>query len=232
MLNNDILGFVFPEVAGRWQISPVLAALALLILGLLAALGVRLLAARVLELAQFNRICERLGVAEFLRKGQVRYTPARLAGVLTAWAILLCTLLWVLELLGATFVASLLAHLQAVLPIMVAALGVCVIGYILVSFCANVLFTIARNAGFVHADILASAIRWVGTLLVISLAAEQLGVEFRMIGIALQILLAAVAFGLALAFGLGCKDMARDTMQKYLEHLREKQRSSRSDMEG
>ena len=216
-----------------WQsLPPALVVPLLLLVGLLVALGVRLIAARLLEICFFNRLCERVGVAEFLRKGQVQYTPARLTGLLIYWVILLVTLLMALDILGATIVGTMLLQAQAVLPAVVAALGVVVGGYVLVAFCANVIYTLARNGGFIHADLLAKAVRWLGLLLVISLAAEQLGVEFRLIGIALQIILAAAAFGLALAFGLGCKDMARDAMQKYLQHLREKQRSSRSDLEG
>jgi hypothetical protein len=48
-----------------------------------------------------------------------------------------------------------------------------------------------------------------------------------------QILFAAVAFGLALAFGLGCKEIARDAATRWPQNLREKRRSDgRSDLEG
>jgi hypothetical protein len=48
-----------------------------------------------------------------------------------------------------------------------------------------------------------------------------------------QILFAALVFGLALAFGLGCKDIARDAAMRFLQNLREKRRTDeRADLEG
>jgi hypothetical protein len=49
----------------------------------------------------------------------------------------------------------------------------------------------------------------------------------------LQLLFGAVVFGLALAFGLGCKDMARDAATRIVQNLREKRRADgRADLEG
>ena len=54
-----------------------------------------------------------------------------------------------------------------------------------------------------------------------------------MISTLIQILFAAIVFGAALAFGLGCKDLARDAFTRVLQSLREKKRTDgRADLEG
>ena len=72
-----------------------------------------------------------------------------------------------------------------------------------------------------------------GYILVAGLALTQVDLGRTLISTMVQILFAAVAFGLALAFGLGCKDLARDAASRWLQNLREKRRSDgRSDLEG
>jgi hypothetical protein len=68
---------------------------------------------------------------------------------------------------------------------------------------------------------------------VLSLALDQLNLSRSLITTLFQILFAAAAFAAALAFGLGCKDLARDAMQRLLRNLREKERAEKgSDLEG
>ena len=72
-----------------------------------------------------------------------------------------------------------------------------------------------------------------GYILVVGLALEQVDINRTMISTMMQLLFAAVVFGLALAFGLGCKDLARDAAARFLQNLREKRRTdSRPDLEG
>ena len=72
-----------------------------------------------------------------------------------------------------------------------------------------------------------------GYVLVVGIALEQIDLSRTMISAMLQILFAAVVFGLALAFGLGCKDLARDAAARFLQTLRERRRSDgRPDLEG
>ena len=49
----------------------------------------------------------------------------------------------------------------------------------------------------------------------------------------LLMLFGALVFGLALAFGLGCKDIARSSMERWLRELRERERMTKgTDLEG
>jgi hypothetical protein len=68
---------------------------------------------------------------------------------------------------------------------------------------------------------------------VLTVAFEQAGLGRSIVEFIFQVLLGAAAFGTALAFGLGCKDMARDSLQRLIRNLREKERTSRGpDLEG
>ena len=219
--------------AGWWQTPPPgLVALGVLLLGAIVALLVRLLAARVLEAVGFNRLCDRVGVTELLRKGAVGYSPSRLAASTAEWVVLLAAVLWGLHLLGMHVISAWLAQLGGSLPSLLTAISIAILGYAAVAFLANVVRTIARNAASPNAELLARVTKWGGAVVVAWVAVDQLGIEIRFISSILLILVAATAFGLVLAFGLGCKDMAREAMQKLLRDLRERRQQPPTDLEG
>ncbi len=225
-LHNWLEGTAAPLPGG-------VSALLVLAVGWGAAIVLRLVLAKVLDLARFNHVCEKTGVAEFLRKGQVSYSPARLAGVLVYWIVLLLTLFWSAKLLNLDMAEPLSARLMAALPGFASAILILVVGVIAVSFIANFVMTIARNASFPHARLLSQATRVLGLILVVSLTLEQANIATAMIVTLFQTVLGAVAFGAALAFGIGCKDLARDAMERFLHKLKERSRAGGdSDMEG
>jgi len=208
---------------------------ALLVLGggWLSAFFLRVLLSWLLDLVRFNSVCDRLGISEFLRKGQVKHRPSKLAGSIAYWTVLLLALFQISRILDLKVVTSFSERLAAIVPGLLAGLFIGIIGLVVVSFIGNFVMTVARTAGFPHAALLARFVKIAGYVLVLGIALEQLDLARTMISAMLQILFAAVVFGLALAFGLGCKDLARDAATRFLQTLREKRRvGGRPDLEG
>ena len=208
-------------------------AVSILMGGWLAAVLLRLILWRLLDLVRFNKLCDRLGISEFLRKGQVRHGPSQLIGFIAYWTMLLVTLFQISRVLDIKVVTSFSQRLADIVPGVLAGAFIGVIGLVVVSFVGNFVMTLARNAGFPHAPLLSRVVKIAGYILVAGLALTQVDLGRTLISTMVQILFAAVAFGLALAFGLGCKDLARDAASRWLQNLREKRRSDgRSDLEG
>ena len=108
-----------------------------------------------------------------------------------------------------------------------------VVGGILVAFLANFATTIARNAAMPHAALLSRSIKGVGYLIIATVALEQAGLGQTALSTMFLLLFGAAAFGLALAFGLGGKELARGAIERFLRNLRERERGSRGgDLEG
>jgi hypothetical protein len=193
----------------------------------------RLLCWKLLPLVRFDALCARIGISEFLRKGQVSRQPSRLVGTL-AWGVgLLVTFFLVSRQLDIEVVTSYSRELTASVPHLIAALLIVVVGLVAVSFVGNFVMTIARNAAYPHAGLVSRTVKVVGIVLVLSLALEQLNLSRSLVTVLFQIAFAAVALGLALAFGLGCKDLAREAMMRFLRNLREKERAGKGpDLEG
>jgi hypothetical protein len=217
-----------------WATLPApLAALLILLFGWLAALAIRFIVAKLLLLIRFDSIGAKTGLSEFLRKGNVKYSPSRLAGVIVYWVALLAVFLEVARVLDLDIYLALSSRIVQAVPNIVSGFLIAIVGYLIVSFIANFILTIALNASFPSARFLSRFIKWLGVVIVVTMALEQLGLGRSIIEFIFQISLAAIAFGAALAFGLGCKDMARDMLQKIIRDLREHERSARGpDLEG
>ena len=208
-------------------------ALMVLAVGGGSAFLLRLVCWKLLPLIRFDALCARIGVSEFLRKGQVSKQPSRLVGTFVYGVVLVVTFFQVSRQLDIGVVTSFSQEIAASVPRLLAAFFIVVIGLVVVSFIGNFVMTVARNAAYPHARLVARAVKITGVVLVLSLALDQLNLSRSLITALFQILFAAAAFGAGLAFGLGCKDLARDAMLRFLRNLRERERAEKGpDLEG
>jgi len=223
---KDVIAYL-AELPG-WFVAAIIVAA-----GWLAAIVARTLLARMLAALRFNRLCDRAGVCDFLRKGEVPLTPSQLVGWGIHWGILIVSLMEAARLIHIAVAAELRHRLVAAIPPLLSAAFVLAAGLLVVAFLAGFVRTVFRNAGSAYATLWSRIARTVGVLLVLAVACEQADMRGSMLASAMQIVLAAIAFGAALAFGLGCKDMARNAMEKLIAELRDRHKDgAKSDMEG
>jgi hypothetical protein len=225
---------ILDRIGEAWASIPSpLAAVLLLGAGWLAAFVLRFIITKFLIAIRFDKAGAKTGLSEFLRKGNVKYSPSQLAGVVLYWIALLMVFLEVARMLNRDIYLAISNRLVQALPNIVAGLLIAIVGYLIVSFIANFALTIALNASVPSARLLSRAIKWLGVIIVLTMALEQIGLGRSIVEFIFQIVLAAVAFGAALAFGLGCKDMARELLQRTIRNLREQERGSKgADLEG
>jgi len=210
----------------------VVAALSLL-LGWLAAVSLRFLVSRVLAAVKFDAFSDKTRLTEFLRTGGVGYSPSKLVGSIAYWLVLLVALFQASKAMDVRIAQALTDRVVELFPSLFAAAFIAILGAVLVSFLATFVMTIARNAGVPNAKLVSRAIKLVGDLIVVTIALEQVGLGQTVLSSMFQLLFAAVVFGLALAFGLGSKDLARGAMERFIRALRERERESKgTDLEG
>lgn len=221
---TDLILSVFPiwAVAGGLPIC-----------GLLLAFFLRLVISKSLSIFRFNHFCQRIGLSEFLRKGEVASAPSQLVGQGFFWVILLLTLLMWSHVLHLGVLESFYRQMRSVLSNFLGAFMILAMGFPVVVFFSNFLRTVIRNTGMPYAVVLAKFVKWSGWLLILMIAGEQIQFGKSIVGPTYHIILAAIAFAAALAFGLGCKDLARQAMEKLIRNLKENYRDrGGSDLEG
>lgn len=224
----------FDYLVEVWRAWPRLArGLIILGAGWLGAVVARAVVRGLLALLGFDKMADRIGLGEFLRKGNVAYRPAHLAGKIAYWIVFLGALLASSRAMDIGVVNQFADKLAASVPGLLAAALIVAVGLTLVSFIGNVVRTIARNAAAPNAELLVKAVRYLGGAAIALMAFDELGLGESLLSTLFVITFAATALGVALAFGIGSADLAKDAMKDLLNGLRERGRANRgTDLEG
>jgi hypothetical protein len=102
------------------------------------------------------------------------------------------------------------------LPRLFVSLVILFFGLLAASFFSRAVLLAAVNANFRSSRLLSISIRAIISIFALSMVFEVLGVAEQTMLIAFGIVFGAVMLGLAVAFGLGGKDLARDFLEKKL----------------
>jgi hypothetical protein len=197
-----------------------LGALVILLVGWVVAKFVRLLVFRFLLAVRLDLASEKAGIDDVLIRADIRQSPAELVAVLVQWLVMLIVVMTAVNTLGLSSVSDLLNQILLYIPKVIAAVIALILGLFLANLLSGVIKTAAANAGLVEADALSSLTRYAIVAFTVAVTLEELGIAAELVRSAFVILFGAVALAAALAFGLGCKDLARDWMIRYLDSAR------------
>lgn len=215
---TDILVASFREVMAHLaQVTPrILAMVSLLLLGVAAAAIARRLASRALHAAAFDTRCGRWGLTASLMRIGVRQPPSDLLARMIFWTLVLISVLMGIEALEIPATAGLVPAVVGFLPNLIVAALIMGTGRILAGFAAEAVLLALVNAQVAGAPLVAAAMRWVVLIFAGGAALTQLGIAREMVLLAFGIAFGGTVLSLALAFGLGAKDLAREILESRL----------------
>jgi hypothetical protein len=185
--------------------------------GLVLAWLVKLLAVRMVKLLKLDAAFDRSGVTEALHKMAVRDTPAKLVGRMFFWLVAFIFFVLALSVMRVPVIDQLLERFLLYLPNIFVALVVLAIGWFLGNFVGRAALIASVNAGFKAAGPLSKGIKGVILLFAFVMAFEQLGIGRSTVIAAFAIVFGGAVLALALAFGLGGRDLARTFLEKRLK---------------
>lgn len=194
-------------------------ALALLLIGWLVARLVQFVIGGLLRRLRLDLLTERVGVSRLLSNAGLDPSASNLLARLAYWLILFVFVLAAAESLGLVGIAEMLNRLVAYLPNVLAAALILLLGSLIAQVLGDALGKMATQAGVAAGGVLGQAVRYTLLVFAIILALDQLGIQTSLLTIAASTLLIATALALALAFGLGSRDLARNIMAGF--HARE-----------
>lgn len=204
-----------------WSYIPtILGAIVILVIGWIIAKFVEAIVVRALKAVRLDVVSDKAGIANMLAQGEIKWTLSELLGVIVYWIIMLSVLAAALNALNLTVAGDLLSRLVAYIPNIIVAIFVLVLGSFLASFVAGIVRTAASNAGIGTAKLLGKITQAVLVIFAVIIAIEQLNIATAFIAFAVNIILASIGLALALAFGLGCKDIAAKAMQDVLNKVK------------
>jgi hypothetical protein len=206
---------------GNFVSSLILVALIFLV-GWIISSSLKNIIIRVLKLMKLDELADRLKVGEFLTKGGIKYTLAELIGILCYWLMILITFVVAINAVGLTVAADLLNRIVLYIPNIIISIFILILGMFVASFFGSVVQTASTNAGIGQSKFLGKLVEVVVIIFVIAMALEQLNIGKSIVGLAVNIILASFGLAIALAFGLGCKEIAGKFVAETIEKVKSK----------
>jgi len=191
-----------------------LAMITIIIIGFFIAWILKKFLFRFLKAIQFDRVSERWGLPHILSKGGVIYSPADLLSRFFYWVIVLITLILGINALEVAATQNFIAHFFNYLPHLFAAMIILAIGYLIAIFLGQATLIAAVNAQMESAKILSRAVRWFIIILSLTMTLYHLGIAEKVIVAAFSITFGGIVLALAIAFGWGGKELAKNFLEK------------------
>jgi hypothetical protein len=193
----------------------VLASVVLLICAVIVAVIVRLLVLRTLRGLQFDRRVDHLGLS-ILADWSASKRPSLLVARLAYWAVLLIGLLMGLTALDATLPSEFAVSVFRYLPHLLAALLILIVGGLLARFLARSVLIGAVNLQIQSARLLSLAVKWLVLIIAAAMALEHIGIGRQILLLSFGIVFAGIVLALALAVGLGARDVVARSLEQWL----------------
>lgn len=196
----------------------VIGVLIILLFGWWVAKGVKALVTRILRLV--DNLSDSVGINAILEKGGIKYPLSELIGIMCYWLMILVAIVVAVNAIGLTIAADLLNRIILYVPNVIAAIFILILGMFVATLLRNIVQTAANNVGLSQVKLLGKIVETVVIVFAVIMALEQLGIAVQMTGITLTIILGSLGLGLALAFGLGCKEIAGKFVADWIEKIK------------
>ena len=195
---GESLGGFLPRLGG---------AAVLLFVGWLVAWLIGRIVAKALVKLGANDLAERFGVHDALERIGLERSLCKVAGSAVRIALRIVVVFAALSLLGLQFLSQSLNEAILFLPRIAVALGLLLLGFVLASWVRE---RVDRLAYQMDLPVPLGQLAYVAVIVVFALsAATQVALSTAFVAVIVSIIVAAAAATVAIAFGLGGRDMAR-----------------------
>jgi small-conductance mechanosensitive channel len=190
------------------------------LLGAVAVFLVGFLAAFLLR-ALMRRFLKRIGSLIPHKKIQSRLHSANMEGPASVisnifyWIVIFFFLATATEILGLPVVTTWLSGIAGYLPKILVAVFIGLAGFIGGGLLRDVVATTATSAGIMYGDILGRLAQYAILLMTLLIGIEQVGINITFLTNAIIVLIAAMLFGAALAFGLGARTSVSNILASF-----------------
>ena len=194
-----------------------LAFLLILLLGLAVAWVVRFVVRRVLTAVRFDRLADASGAGQLLSRADLQATPSALVAAFLFWVLLASFAMAALSALDIDAIDRLTAEFFLYLPRVFAAMVILLVGFLFASFLSRATLLAAINAGAPSPRVFSLAVKLLITVLAFAMALEQLQIARSIVLAAFIISFGSVMLSVAIAFGIGGRDVARRMLERRFE---------------
>jgi hypothetical protein len=198
-----------------------LSSLIILIIGFVVGWILKIVITRILTILKIDHFCGKVGITQGFEKIGMKETPTGIIGRFIYWLVVITFIIIAFYTLKVPAVEDLLEKFFLYLPNVFVAALLITIGYIVANFLGRATIIASVNAGILFSGLLANGVKAIIFLISFTMALEQLGIGRDTVIVAFTIVFGGIVFALALAFGLGGRDMAKEYLEKRLKRKSE-----------
>jgi small-conductance mechanosensitive channel len=219
------LGQAWSEFARAFAhlLPRLLAVLIIAIVGWVIAYLIKIGLRSLLRLIKFDRLSERAGASQLLNTAALP-SPSELLSQLVFWIVWLSIGLAGVSFLGISVLQRDIGAILLFLPRLLVAMVIVFLGMLAANFFARAALLAAVNSDLPSPNVLSDVVKVLIVVLTTSMAFEELGLAERTILVAFAIVFGALMLGLAIAFGMGGRDLARQFLERRFSEDRARRR--------
>jgi len=191
-----------------------LLAIIILIIGWVFAKAVRFAIVKALRAINFSVVTEKAGIDQFLKQGGADIDTVRVLGSLSYWLVILAAVMVASNSLDLAYVTDLVGRVVLFVPKVMFAVVILVFGAYFARFVGSALTRYLHDIRVGEASLIGRLALYAIMVFVIMIALDQMGLG-DIIRQAFLIIVAGIALGLALAFGLGGQKRAAELIERW-----------------
>jgi hypothetical protein len=199
-----------------------LSSIVILAAGIALGFLLKNLFSRIFRIIGLDKVSDRSGAAELIKKGGLKDTVSVLLARLIGWLTVIIFAGISMSALNVPAVEGLLEKFFLYLPNIFVAAMILLFGYLLGNFFGRTALIASVNAGVKFSSIIGKSVKYLILILSATMALEQLGIGKGTIVIAFAIIFGGIVLALAISFGLGGKDLAKDYLEKKVKYEEKK----------
>lgn len=142
------------------------------------------------------------------------HSPTRLVSRIAGWIVVIAGTLIGISAFDAAWATDFLSSLTAYFPNLLGAALVLFVGNIAARFLSRSVLIGAVNLNLQYARILSLGVKWLVLVLSVAMALEHLRIGAGIVQLAFGILFGGIVFALALAVGLGSKELVSRSLER------------------
>jgi hypothetical protein len=221
---NQLMQATQEIIASIAQFLPrLLVMLIIVFVGWLIAYLLKSILRSILRLARFDKLSERAGATQLLKKAALP-SSTELLSRFVFWVAWIGFILVGVSVLGIGGLQEHISRFFGFLPRLFAALFVFFFGLLAASFFSRAALLAAVNADLPSPRLISLTIRTMIIIFSLSMGFEELGLGEQTMLVAFGIVFGALMLGLALAFGLGGRELARQFLERRFVHEKKEER--------
>lgn len=188
----------------------------IIILGLVLARFLKYAVKLILDGLQFDSALEQIKFNKVLQKADIKKPMSELLGDLIYWLIIFIVVMGLAAQMNIPIEPA-LERITSFSGIVILAAITLSLGTFLAILISNIVYLVSINLGLAGAKTISRLIQYAAVIFAFLLALEQLGIGPALLVPSIGVIIGAVGLAVAIAFGLGCKDIMADFVSNLIK---------------